>query len=213
MADAGPAIGADADHVCARDVPHGPIDATMRDADPVPGGAPQDRAEGGSASKAEPAASVGDERQGSENRRRHDALGQRVSDIQGYWARLRKGRRWPAWRDMDAKLVGQVWANSFLLTCDSGQEAVDRVDPVVVQATRIGQGHPTPGDVDDVPISHAMVEWIRTVGAEVAASGLPARETDCFETARGATEFRLHALPLGDDQRRVDHVLCHVSRT
>jgi hypothetical protein len=176
-------------------LPDGPIDATVREA-PAP-----DIADSDDATASPP---------GAERRRQgHGVRG--PSDIQGYWARLRGGRRWPAWDDMDAGMVAQVWPNSFLLTCEAGG-AGGRGAPVVAHARRVGCDPPAPGSVDDLPITHAVVDWIRIVGAEVAASGLPARVTDRFETGRGSISLRLHALPLSDDQTRVDRVLCHVAR-
>jgi hypothetical protein len=176
-------------------LPDGPIDATVREA------------------PAAEVAETGDQIAASADpdRRRHGHGIRRPADIQGYWARLRGGRRWPAWNDLDAGMVAQVWPNSFLLLCEAGG-AGGRGAPVVAQARRIGSDPPAPGSADDLPITHAVVEWIRSVGAEVAASGLPARETDRFETGRGGMSLQLHALPLSDDQARVDRVLCHVAR-
>jgi hypothetical protein len=175
--------------------PDGPIDATVRDAPDA------EIAESEDAAAASPEA----------DRRRHGHGARRPSDIQGYWTRLRGGRRWPAWDDLDAGMIAQVWPNSFLLTCEASG-AGGRGAPVVAQARRVGSDPPAPGSADDLPITHAVVEWIRSIGAEVAASGLPARETDRFETGRGSISLRLHALPLSDDQTRVDRVLCHVAR-
>jgi hypothetical protein len=147
----------------------------------------------------------------SDDRRQYNAAGRRLSDIQGYWARLRDGRRWPAWEDMDAGMVAQVWPNSFLLTCQAGGEG-GKGAPVVAQAMRVDREAPPAGSPHDLPITPAVIDWIRSVGAEVAASGLPARHAEQFGTPRGSLLLRLHALPLSDDQTRVDRVLCHVAR-
>jgi hypothetical protein len=57
-----------------------------------------------------------------------------------------------------------------------------------------------------------ITEWILSIGGEVARVGRPVQDNEVFMTPDGNHSYRIVALPLGDEQSRVDHVLCHLTR-
>ena len=46
----------------------------------------------------------------------------------------------------------------------------------------------------------------------LARVGRPVQDNEVFVTPDGNHSYRIVALPLGDEQSRVDHVLCHLTR-
>lgn len=135
------------------------------------------------------------------------------ADIHGYWNRLRQTRPFPAWHEMNVGEIAFYWPNSFLLSCDGGpgdsrggamiSRAVRVVDPDFGQDT---------GGTAEIKFTQPMIEWILSIGREVARFGQPVRDSERFDTPGGAATYQVIAMPLGDDPRRVDRILCHVRR-
>ena len=49
-------------------------------------------------------------------------------------------------------------------------------------------------------------------GGEAARAGQPVQDSETFRTPEGTHAYKIVALPLSDQQTRVDHVLCHLTR-
>ena len=141
----------------------------------------------------------------SASRQRRRVPGRQGSaDIQGYWNRLRFGRPFPAWSDLDREQIRYFWADSVLLSCAPGQETIRK-------ATRMSELLNLDGG--DIPFNEAMVAWVLAVGREVLLEQVPVRDSERF-LARGRMEmFDIIALPLAEDaDNGIDHILCYVTR-
>jgi hypothetical protein len=126
-------------------------------------------------------------------------------DIYGYWTRIKNGRRFPSRSDFDAEQVAEHWPNSMLLTCDRQGGSFSSV-------LRLGANlRSRPGE--DLSFTSMMTEWILSIGGEAARAGKPVQDTEVFPTPDGTHAYKIVALPLSDHQTRVDHVLCHLSRS
>ncbi len=128
-------------------------------------------------------------------------------DIYGYWAKLRQGRRFPSWRDVDSEEISRRWPNSFLLACDATDGRTARIG----RAERLG-GTGDGARRQPLVLTEPVIEWILATGRDVAHYGEPIRDEEVFDSPRGRAGYRIVAVPLSDDQRRIDHILCHVSR-
>ena len=140
----------------------------------------------------------------SSRQRRRVPGRQGSADIQGYWNRLRFGRPFPAWSDLDREQIRYFWADSVLLSCAPGQETIRK-------ATRMSELLNLDGG--DIPFNEAMVAWVLAVGREVLLEQVPVRDSERF-LARGHMEmFDIIALPLAEDADvGIDHILCYVAR-
>jgi hypothetical protein len=131
-------------------------------------------------------------------------------DIYGYWTRVKNGRRFPSRADFDAEQVAENWPNSMLLTCGN---AIGAGNPGNFSSVlRLGANRRTrPGD--DLNFTSMITDWILATGGEAARAGTPVQDTEVFPTPDGAHAYKIVALPLSENQTRVDHVLCHLSRS
>jgi hypothetical protein len=131
-------------------------------------------------------------------------------DIYGYWTRVKNGRRFPSRADFDAEQVAENWPNSMLLTCGNGTGSGSQGN--FSSVLRLGANRRTrPGD--DLSFTSMITEWILTTGGEAARAGTPVQDTEVFPTPDGTHAYKIVALPLSENQTRVDHVLCHLSRS
>jgi hypothetical protein len=131
-------------------------------------------------------------------------------DIYGYWTRVKNGRRFPSRADFDAEQVAEHWPNSMLLTCGSGIGAGSHGN--FSSVLRLGANRRNrPGE--DLNFTSMITEWILTTGGEAARAGTPVQDTEVFPTPEGTHAYKIVALPLSENQTRVDHVLCHLSRS
>jgi len=131
-------------------------------------------------------------------------------DIYGYWTRVKNGRRFPSRADFDADQVAEHWPNSMLLTCGSGIGAGSHGS--FSSVLRLGANRRNrPGE--DLNFTSMITEWILTTGGEAARAGAPVQDTEVFPTPEGTHAYKIVALPLSENQTRVDHVLCHLSRS
>jgi hypothetical protein len=129
----------------------------------------------------------------------------RSSDLFGYWNRMKNGRRFPARGDFDANEIAENWPNSMLLTCEGQGSGI-----TFSKILRYGGHRSRPGE--EFSFTSMITEWILSVGGEVARVGRPVQDNEVFMTPDGNHSYRIVALPLGDEQSRVDHVLCHLTR-
>lgn len=131
------------------------------------------------------------------------------ADIYGYWARMRDGRRFPSWADMDPAEIAYHWPNCFLLTCERSAE---QRRSVIARATRVTSPETPANPLLEIAFSGAMVDWVLKVGREVIEFGQPLRDSETFDSASRAPTYRIIALPLSERQTAIDHILCWVSR-
>lgn len=129
-------------------------------------------------------------------------------NISEYWSRLRRGRRWPARSDIDTKLIGIRWKNSLIMVVgDDGMPW--RFEPLMSGVMRGGGISLTSNDID---FNHLVVEWILSIGRAARQSSGPVENSDVFPSETGDVRYRAIAVPLGDDDSTVTHVLCHIAR-
>jgi hypothetical protein len=130
-------------------------------------------------------------------------------DIYGYWTRVKNGRRFPSRADFDAEQVAEHWPNSMLLTCGGiGVGTHGNFSSVL----RMGANRRNRPD-DDLNFTSMITEWILATGGEAVRAGAPVQDTEVFPTPDGTHAYKIVALPLSENQTRVDHVLCHLSRS
>ncbi|MEZ5669746.1 MAG: hypothetical protein R3F55_20365 [Alphaproteobacteria bacterium] len=131
----------------------------------------------------------------------------RDSDILGYWARIAGARPMPAWRDLDANQIAYFWPNSFLLACKRGNHG----RPLISRATRIVDNDGMADRSADIAFTPQMVAWIVRVSLDVARVGEPLGQDKRFVGPTGHDlDCEMVALPLGEEDGTVSHVLCHV---
>jgi len=137
-------------------------------------------------------------------------LPKQPGDIYGYWTRVKNGRRFPSRADFDAEQVAEHWPNSMLLTCGHGIGAGSHGN--FSSVLRMGANRRSrPGE--DLNFTSMITEWILSTGGEAARAGTPVQDTEVFPTPDGTHAYKIVALPLSENQTRVDHVLCHLSRS
>lgn len=129
-------------------------------------------------------------------------------NVSEYWSRLRKGRRWPAKSDIDIKLVSIKWKNCLIMIV--GERGTPwRFEPLTPGVMRGGGLSLTDNDID---FNHLVMEWILSMGRAVQQSGGPVENSDVFPGNGGDVRYRAVAVPFGEDDSKVTHVLCHISR-
>lgn len=129
-------------------------------------------------------------------------------NISDYWLRLRKGRRWPARSDIDTKLVSIKWKNCLIMVI--GERGTPwRFESLTPGVMRGGGLSLTDNDID---FNHLVMEWILSVGRAVQQTGKPVEDSDVFPGTGADVRYRAVAVPLGEDDTVVTHVLCHIAR-
>lgn len=129
-------------------------------------------------------------------------------NISDYWSRLRKGRRWPAKSDIDTKLVSIKWKNCLMMVVGE-RGAPWRFEPLMPPVMRGGGLSLTDTEIE---FNHLVMEWILSIGRAAQQTGKPVEDSDMFPSDSGEVRYRAVAVPLGDDDASVTHVLCHIAR-
>jgi hypothetical protein len=130
-------------------------------------------------------------------------------NIVEFWSRLKKGRRWPARTDIDAKQIGMHWPNSVLMRV--GENGLPwQFEPLTSDVLRGGgQGFHT----GEIEFGNSLVmEWILGMGRRTQQAGQPQEDADIFPTDGGDVRYRAMTVPLGEGEDTVTHVLCHVQK-
>ncbi len=140
-----------------------------------------------------------------------EAPPQRRTDITAYWRQLKNGRPFPSWSDLDAKLIADCWPNSMLLSCGTETRRLT-LDSLFTRALRVENHGADANRAEGVDFTPMLTEWVLSLGREAQRLGRPMQDTDALPSVSGEASYRVTALPLSDDQRRIDHVLCHVVR-
>jgi hypothetical protein len=135
-------------------------------------------------------------------------LPKHAGDLYGYWTRLKNGRRFPSRADFDVEQMAENFPNSMLLTCSAnGGSQVNFSSILRLGANRRSQ----PGET--LNFTSMITEWILAIGGEAVRVGTPVQDTEVFPSPDGTFAYKIVALPLSEQQTRVDHVLCHLSRS
>jgi hypothetical protein len=135
-------------------------------------------------------------------------LPKHAGDLYGYWTRVKNGRRFPSRADFDVEQMAENFPNSMLLTCSAnGGSQVNFSSILRLGANRRSQ----PGET--LNFTSMITEWILAIGGEAARVGTPVQDTEVFPSPDGTFAYKIVALPLSEQQTRVDHVLCHLSRS
>ena len=135
-------------------------------------------------------------------------LPKHAGDLYGYWARVKNGRRFPSRADFDVAQMAENFPNSMLLTCSAnGSSQVNFSSILRLGANRRSQ----PGE--SLTFTSMITEWILAIGGEAVRAGTPVQDTEVFPSPDGTFAYKIVALPLSDQQTRVEHVLCHLSRS
>lgn len=129
-------------------------------------------------------------------------------NIAEYWERLRKSRRWPKRGEVDAKQIGLHWPNTVLMKVGFHGEPW-RFESLISGIMRGGGQSFHNGEIE---FNSMVMEWILTIGRQTERAGKPYEDVDNFPTAGGDVRYRAMAVPLGDNDSSVTHVLCHVAK-
>lgn len=128
-------------------------------------------------------------------------------NIVEFWSRLKKGRRWPARSDIDAKQVGTYWPNSVLMRV--GENGLPwQFEPLMSDVMRGGGQSFHTGEIEFG--NSLVIEWVLSLGRRTQQAGQPQEDVDLFPTGPGDVRYRAMTVPLGEDDDAVSHVLCHV---
>ncbi len=136
---------------------------------------------------------------------------EKPDDLLSYWATLRRGQRYPAHTELDTDLIGKSWPNSLLVNVDRNNGRM-QLDYGFTQALRNAQGENGEhiGGQKKIDISPMVIDWVFAHCRDVAISGKPSHATEMFPSTAGENDIRLIALPLSNDQRQINYVLCHL---
>ena len=130
-------------------------------------------------------------------------------DIVAYWTRLRGGRRYPRSGDLDAATLGDHWPNSILMRCRPGSRALEP-DKVFMTGESTASSLTGLRSSGRVNLSPMMLQWLLGLAGEVVREGRPMNDVETFPSVNRVVHYRAVALPFSDNEREVDHVLCHV---
>jgi len=135
-------------------------------------------------------------------------------DILTYWMGIRKGRRYPSWESLEPDIIGKYWPNCILVHCntDIGRLQVKYEFTNAVRKATQDDALQEKEFIKRIEFTPMIVDWILSLGREVANSGKPSHDTEYFPTLTGECPLRLIALPLSDNARKVDHVLCYIQQ-
>lgn len=124
--------------------------------------------------------------------------------IVDYWSRLRGRRAYPSPAELDAKLITATWPNAILLRRYAGESGLRA-------AALYKPDGDTHGHYDHtLDMSPMIVEWMLSLAEQVVSSSQPIAEKESFERPCGTVRYAACALPLGETQSKVDHVLCYL---
>jgi len=138
----------------------------------------------------------------------------RPEGIVSYWLRLRGSRRFPSQADLDQKRIVADWPNSILMRCRSGSKVLE---PEKVFAGTAGAASPPSSAKADssqaaMDLSPMMLQWLLSLAGDAARDRRSMQDTEAFPAHDKSIRYGAYALPFSEDQRQIDHVLCHVYR-
>lgn len=130
-------------------------------------------------------------------------------NIVEFWSRMKKGRRWPARRDVDAKQIGMYWPNTVLMRV--GENGLPwQFEPLTADVMRGGGQSFHTGEIE---FGNSLVmEWILQLGRRTQRVRQPQEDADQFPTGGGDVRYRAMTVPLGESDDSISHILCHVQK-
>ncbi len=139
-------------------------------------------------------------------------------DILVYWRRLKSERPYPCWSELEPAQIVHHWPDSVLLKliASGGPLPNPELEASFSEVLRHhkAEGEQARGALDGPGLRQStfLTEWIIALGRESANARRPMEDRQAFPTWKGDVVFRAVALPFSDNQRDIDHVLCHVAR-
>ncbi len=130
------------------------------------------------------------------------------NDFYSFWAQRKNGRRFPSYGDFDAKQIAELWPNTMLLSCG----AVGGSNVNFTQVMRLTGAAATAEPAEEVTFTPMLTEWMLAIGREAVSAGKPVQDIETFQNTVGSSSYRIVALPLGNEETQVDHVLCNLAR-
>lgn len=130
------------------------------------------------------------------------------NDFYSFWAQRKNGRRFPSYGDFDAKQIAELWPNTMLLSCG----AVGGGNVNFTQVMRLTGAAATAEPAEEVTFTPMLTEWMLAIGREAVSAGKPVQDIETFQNTVGSSSYRIVALPLGNEETQVDHVLCNLAR-
>jgi hypothetical protein len=130
------------------------------------------------------------------------------NDFYSFWAQRKNGRRFPSYGDFDAKQIAELWPNTMLLSCG----IIGSGNVNFTQIMRLTGTPATAEGADEVNFTPMLTEWMLAIGREAASAGKPVQDIETFQNPAGSSSYRIVALPLGNEESQVDHVLCNLAR-
>jgi hypothetical protein len=130
------------------------------------------------------------------------------NDFYSFWAQRKNGRRFPSYGDFDAKQIAELWPNTMLLSCG----AVSSGNVNFTQVMRLTGAAATAEPAEEVTFTPMLTEWMLAIGREAVSAGKPVQDIETFQNTVGSSSYRIVALPLGNEETQVDHVLCNLAR-
>ena len=140
----------------------------------------------------------------------HTTPGPRVqgTNLITYWTQLKGAHQFPKVGDLDHGYITSTWPNSIMMRTRPGSKSLQ---PDRVFSTTGGGGLSDLRASGRINLSPMMLQWLLGLAGEVLRTGRPMRDEEEFPSSLRSTRYRAVALPFSDDDRAVDHVLCHVS--
>ena len=129
-----------------------------------------------------------------------------------YWTRLRGGRSVPARSDLDTREIETNWPDSMLLRCRAGSSALQPEQTFGRMSAPEPSWPPNAEETNGVQPSPLMLQWLLSLAQEAVRGGAPVWDDEAFPGKHKAIRYQGVALPFGEDQSKIDHVLCHVHR-
>jgi hypothetical protein len=130
------------------------------------------------------------------------------NDFYSFWAQRKNGRRFPSYGDFDAKQIAELWPNTMLLSCG----AVGGGNVNFTQVMRLTGAAAAAEPAEEVTFTPMLTEWMLAIGREAVSAGKPVQDIETFQNTVGSSSYRIVALPLGNEETQVDHVLCNLAR-
>ncbi len=134
-------------------------------------------------------------------------------DILSYWMDIRQGRRYPSWQALDPQQIGVHWPNCVLVHCNKEAGRLQVKYEFTNAVRKVALSNITDEErIDRIEFTPMVVDWILGLARDVALSGKPTHGTEQFPSLKGEFPLRLIALPLSEDLRSIDHVLCYIQQ-
>lgn len=130
-------------------------------------------------------------------------------EILNYWSQLRNGRRFPATSDLDTADIAAGWPNSMLIRCRAGSQVMEP-EQIFSSANGLGAGGSGSGKDGAFALSPMMLQWLLSLAGGAVRDQRPMEDREAFPARDRAIDYRAIALPLSENQKDIDHVLCHI---